>query len=82
MEIFAQHFVAFFIGYVIGSIIIRILIHIKCKRDRIDGIIFVDTAKNLCKFNVISKDLQNPKKKEAIFLIKHTPIISREEQSL
>lgn len=75
-------YIAFIGGSIFGCILTLIILYFYRNRQKISGIIFVDEKSNLCKFNILSDDLSNKKKKEAIFLVAHETDLSREEHSL
>lgn len=68
-----------FIGGVILGIIGTLIFK---SRERIHGRIHIDHKTEQCVFQITSDEVQNRKKKIAVFYINHDADISRDEQSL
>lgn len=69
----------FFLGGLILGVIATLIFK---SRERIHGVINIDHETEQCAFSLISTELQNKKKKIAVFYINHDAKLSREEQGL
>ena len=74
--------ISFIGGALVGCILAIIILDLANKRQKVDGVIDVDSRNNLCQVHIISAELSNPKVKTAIFVVNHNADLSREEQSL
>lgn len=69
-----EYFFIFIIGILIGLIISKIY----NRRKRINGVINVDHANGLCKFQISNNSLLDYKKTDALFIINHKAVIREE----